>query len=118
MPRKPWEAGAPHAASPEEGASEKERWEEKDEESRVGNSRAKGQKQERAPGIPSDCSVRAGGPGEGRGDPRAQDKRRPANLLFLGGGTGLRTVVASEGLRAGEGQWSDLPSRKKAPLWV
>lgn len=69
MPRKPWEAGAPHAASPEEGASEKERWEEKDEESRVGNSRAKGQKQERAPGIPSDCSVRAGGPGEGRGDP-------------------------------------------------
>ena len=76
------------------------------------------EKQERAPGIPSDCSVRAGGPGEGRGDPRAQDKRRPANLLFLGGGTGLRTVVASEGLRAGEGQWSDLPSRKKAPLWV
>lgn len=43
MPRKPWEAGAPHAASPEEGASEKERWEEKDEESRVGNSRAKGE---------------------------------------------------------------------------
>lgn len=59
-----------------------------------------------------------GDPEKGEGTPRAQDKRRPANLLFLGGGTGLRTVVASEGLRAGEGQWLDLPSRKKAPLWV
>lgn len=84
MPRKPWEAGAPHAASPEEGASEKERWEEKDEESRVGNSRAKGQKQERAPGIPSDCSVRAGGPREGRGDPPGTGQETASKPPFPG----------------------------------